>query len=211
MYFATTCFYTTLGASLAAAANPSRIRIGSGEVSTGVPFPSTTTTYPNTPWPLPQHMTTGRQTVVLSPKIMLSCDKSSGCDTVACDANSTISKAVSRYEPIFSPSRAPAADADEVVLDEIKVCVGDASEVLGPEMNETHVLSVPAVSGKPVRIDAASQHGVLRALESLAHLVSISHPGRIVSAPIEISDSPRWGTRGANSFCITYAVISVEM
>eukprot|EP01043_Picozoa_sp_COSAG02_P055821 COSAG02_NODE_6534_length_3513_cov_1.982718_2_plen_251_part_00 len=182
-------------------------RQDSDQMST-VPFPSATATYPNTPWPLPQHMSTGDQTVVLASQITLQCDESAGCDTTACDANSTINKAVSRYEPIFSPHRAPAADAEDIVLDEIKVCVGDASEALGPEMNETHTLSVPGVSGKPVHISAASQHGVLRALESLAHLISISHPGRIVTAPVEIIDRPRWGTRGANAFYIYTILLS---
>ena len=146
-------------------------------------------------------MATGEQTVALAKTLSLSCDTSAGCDPAACAPNGTISKAVSRYEPILSPGRAPAPDSNEVVLDKIQVCVGDASETLGPEMNETHALSVPAVSGTPVHINAASQHGVLRALESLAHLVSISHPGRITSAPVEITDSPRWGTRGAHPYC----------
>ena len=179
-------------ASLAAAfSSPSR-QFGT------VGFPSTSTTYPNIPWPLPQHMATGGQTVALAKSLSLSCDSSPGCDPTACAPNGTISKAVSRYAPILSPSRAPVPDTNETVLDKIQVCVGNASEMLGPEMNETHALSVPAVSGQPVHINAASQHGVLRGLESLAHLVSISHPGRITSAPVEITDSPRWGTRGAH-------------
>ena len=136
---------------------------------------------------------------MLARRLALSCDTAPGCDPAACDPDGIISKAVTRYEPIFSPDRAPSPDDTETVLEKIQVCVGDGSEALGPEMNETHALSVPAVSGKPVQIDAASQHGVLRALESLAHLISISHPGRITTAPVEITDSPRWGTRGAHT------------
>ena len=142
-------------------------------------------------------MTTGEQMVVLARTLALSCDTAPRCDLAACDPNGTISSAITRYEAILSPARAPPPDNGETVLETIQVCVGDASETLGPEMNETHSLSVPAVSGKPVYINAASQHGVLRALESLAHLVSISRPGRITTAPVEITDSPRWGTRGA--------------
>jgi|EP01043_Picozoa_sp_COSAG02_P003134 hypothetical protein len=141
----------------------------------------------------------GEQTVVLAQRLTLSCDTAPGCDPAACDPNGTVNKAVTRYEPILSPARAPSPDNSETILDKIQVCVDDASEALGPEMNETHALSVPTVSGEPVQITAASQHGVLRALESLAHLVSISHPGRITTAPVEITDSPRWGTRGVHA------------
>lgn len=82
-------------------------------------------------------------------------------------------------------------------------------------MNESYTLHVPVpqansvqqmlghqISDKdapvPARITiaAASQFGVLRAFESLAHLVSLARPGRIMNAPVAIDDAPRFGSRG---------------
>ena len=37
------------------------------------PFPSATATYPNVPWPLPQHMTAGTESVALATQMALSC------------------------------------------------------------------------------------------------------------------------------------------
>jgi hexosaminidase len=96
----------------------------------------------------------------------------------------------------LSPRRAPPPLATERLVSSVVLCVGNAAEHLGPAMNESHTLSVPAVAHAPIHIGAVSQHGALRALESLAHLVSIHRPGRIVNAPVQIEDSPRWGTRG---------------
>ena len=128
--------------------------------------------YPNVPWPLPQHMTAGKQTVVLASAMTLSC--AADCDMAACAANSTLASAVHRYVPILSPAGAPPPGSAEIIVSKIEICVIDAKELLGPAMNESHSLSVPgadASSSRVIRIDAASQHGTLRALESLAHTI----------------------------------------
>ena len=95
---------------------------------------------------------------------MITGSTADGCDPAACDANATLTRAVTRYTPILSPTRAPPPGSTEAVVGQITVCVTNAAEVLGPEMNETHALAVPAVSGQPIRIDAASQHGALRSI-----------------------------------------------
>eukprot|EP01051_Picozoa_sp_SAG22_P014709 SAG22_NODE_1825_length_3505_cov_3.818849_2_plen_199_part_00 len=152
--------------------------------------------YQNVPWPLPQHMTAGRQAVVLAPSMALFCDPAAGCDPATCTADGVLARAVRRYGPILSPAGAPPAGPAEVVLGKIEVCVADAKELLGPAMNESHALAVPSHAGGAIRVDAASQHGALRALESLAHLVSLTRPGRIVNAPVQVEDRPRWPVRG---------------
>lgn len=187
------------GAALAAA--PGQDASG----GTAAPFPSPSTVYRNIPWPLPKKMSVGTDSVVLPTQPTLSCgSKADGCDPAACTGNTTLSRAVARYAAILSPPGAPAPGPNEAALaGQIEVCVGNAAEPLGPEMNETHSLYVPgggtAANGQQIRIEAFSQHGALRALESLAHLVSIVQPGRIVNAPVQINDSPRWGTRGDSS------------
>jgi hypothetical protein len=107
----------------------------------------------------------------------LSCSAEAGCDPVACEAGGTLDRAVSRYGPILSPLGAPPPEPTEILLDKIEVCVINANEALGPAMNESHALAVPGGDTGPtgdgvaIRIDAASQHGTLRALESLAHTI----------------------------------------
>jgi hypothetical protein len=161
-------------------------------------YPSTHTSYPNVPWPMPRKMVAGNNSIVLAPELVLSCvADSGGCDKSACAVDSILYRAVARYGSILSPPRAPPPQPDEVVTaQQIHICVSNASELLGPKINESHTLSVPADAGGSIRIGAHSQHGALRALESLAHLVSLSRPGRIVNAPVEIEDSPRWPVRG---------------
>ena len=105
----------------------------------------------------------------------LSCSALAGCDPVACEAGGTLDRAVSRYGPILSPPGAPPPEPTEILLDKIEVCVINAKEALGPAMNESHALAVPGGGptgdGVAIRIDAASQHGTLRALESLARTI----------------------------------------
>ena len=160
-------------------------------------YPSAHTSYPNVPWPLPDRMSAGNESVVVPPELVLHCPADGGCDPSACAANSTLNRAVARYSRIVSPARAPPPQAGEKVLAQtIHICVTHAAELLGPAMNESHTLSVPSEAGGSIRVGAQSQHGALRALESLAHLVSMSRPGRIVNAPVEIEDAPRWPVRG---------------
>jgi hypothetical protein len=61
------------------------------------PFPSAHAVYPNVPWPLPQHMTTGNQSIVLSPRLNMRCAAGAGCDPDACQANGTLARAFDRY------------------------------------------------------------------------------------------------------------------
>jgi hypothetical protein len=158
-------------------------------------FPASNVTYPNVPWPMPVHMTAGTTQVAIAPSLELTCSEGPRCDPMACEPG-IFSRAVSRYSRLLVPPNAPPPLAGEAVIHEIHVCVTDAVEPLGPAMVENHTLSVPALTGEPILITAPSQHGALRALESLAHLISIPRPGRIVNAPVDITDGPRWPVRG---------------
>ena len=162
------------------------------------PFPATDVLYPSVPWPLPRSIEhQGNSTVVLAATLALSCGSAAdGCDPAACAADGALDRALHRYAALLSPLQAPPPTASEIVLAQIAVCVTDAAVALGPGVNETHSLSVPAALGQPIHIAAASQFGAMQALESLSQLVSLARPGRIAHAPVEIADRPRWGVRG---------------
>ena len=172
--------------------------------TSGSATPYSHASYANVPWPLPQKMSAGNATVVLvgTAQSLLACGAAAdGCDPAACPeawprapcrAGSAVACALERYAPLFT--RGPSAEADETIT-KIEVCVANRAAPLGPAMNESYSLHVPASGGK-IRIDAPTQHGVMRALESLAHLISLPKPARIVNAPVTIHDAPRWPVRG---------------
>ena len=159
-------------------------------------YPSAKIAYPNIPWPLPAYISTGNLSVTLSAHINLSCGAGVLCDATACASGSTMLRALKRYVSIFSPPRSPPPSTAEVIVKTIEVCIHKADEALGPDMNESYALKVPSKMGEAILISSESQFGALRALESLAHLLSISRPGRILNTPVQIRDSPRWSTRG---------------
>jgi hexosaminidase len=67
---------------------------------------------------------------------------------------------------------------------------------LGPKMDESYALDISAQHGSEISVVANTAHGVLRALESLLHLVSFTQPGRVLQAPVTVRDKPRFAVRG---------------
>ena len=154
--------------------------------------------YPNVPWPLPQDLIVGNKTVVFLPNTSLSCAKDTWCDQ-ACTAPGLLTRGFERTHPRLSPPSARKPDKGEAVIDQVVVCVRQPFHEFslpGPDTNESYILRVPSLSGSAVQIDAETVFGALWGLESLSQLVSFISPGRVVNAPVAITDAPRFPVRG---------------
>ena len=164
-------------------------------------------TYPNVPWPLAKSIDVGNGTVAISPAIQLVCDTGSECDPAACGSATIVGRAFARIKtrqlaPRFALAPNPT---EEGVLTQLTVCVlqheEDHAEQLfpGPSTNESYTVHVPLVGvgeRDTIGVRAETVFGVLWAFESLGHLASFQHPGRVTNAPVAIEDEPQYPVRG---------------
>ena len=145
------------------------------------------------PWPLPAVAKTGKQRVAVSPDFRFGC--STSCNAAAC-ASPIVASAFSRYTTRLTSGVQAADVAGIAQLKSVVVCIESASEDLAQSTNESYQLRVYAQSPMESTISARTVFGAMRAMETLAQLMSLTSPGVIESCPVEIDDSPAYNYRG---------------
>lgn len=93
----------------------------------------------------------------------------------------------------------PPVPTTDSVLSTVEVCVTTVAEDLGPDTDESYVLSVP-VGSAATTVTAKTIFGAMHGLESLTQLVDVrvgaGQPTTIPIAPVHIEDKPRFPFRG---------------
>jgi hexosaminidase len=146
---------------------------------------------PSSVWPQPVNISTGSTQLPIATGFTLSCAS-------ACPA--PLPAALARYAALLFIGGAPAFSDSGPALPALTITV-TADVDLSPTADESYTLSVPA-DGSPASLTAATQWGALRGLESFLQLVVWAGPDAdagtyaVTSAPVVITDSPRFTHRG---------------
>lgn len=130
------------------------------------------------------------------------CSAKLGCSK-RCTSSPLFQQAFSRYTSRLgsSGSSSDTRRSDtgpSGVITAVEVCVTDDSEELGAETDESYAVAVPAAATAVATVTAATIFGAMHGLETLTQLTDVRSNGAktIRSAPVKISDAPRYSYRG---------------
>ena len=143
------------------------------------------------PWPLPRKFSRGATTLCLGANFHIR--------SVGTSAQSSLERAIGRYEALVPGRRSISCPNSSQELTELQVTVIDDVE-LQLDVNESYSLHVPEHGGI-AELTAATQYGARHGLETFTQLVSLDVNGDgstsvLRYAPWQIEDAPRFTWRG---------------
>mmetsp|Transcript_25049 Transcript_25049/g.40412 ORF Transcript_25049/g.40412 Transcript_25049/m.40412 type:complete len:525 (+) Transcript_25049:27-1601(+) len=139
-------------------------------------------------WPHPFSYQNGSEVVSVSPFLSIGLDLETNDITAAFD----------RFKKITFQHRVPKTNLVGQKIAKVVITAKDANAPIQLETDESYSLSVPSDPNQAINITAATQVGVMHALQTLSQLIIFDYSAKdykVQGAPWEIVDKPRFKHR----------------